>query len=252
MAAGELTVAQETADPSYMAGAYFDYQKRYAATMRESDKALLTLMKDALGKAGERGGRLLDIGCSSGNLLRHLRKAAAGLEYWGGDIQPDVIERCRAEPDLKDIRFEIMNVRELAMWPRFDIITANAVLFRFPEADFAAICSSLAAALAPGGQLFTFDFYHPFHQDLGVVEISAWHPDGLTLYLRSFRTARRVLSAQGFSDIQFYPFEIPINLPKPDDPSDITTYTRRDESGNRLQFRGCLFQPWCHMIAHKA
>jgi SAM-dependent methyltransferase len=245
-------MAQETADPSYMAGQYFDYQKRYATTMRESDKVLLTLMKEALTRAGERGGRLLDIGCSSGNLLRHLQKVAPGIEYWGGDVQPEVIERCRAEPNLKDIRFEIMDARDLSLWPRFDIVTANAVLFRFPEPDFAAICCSLAAALVPGGQLFTFDFYHPFLQDLGVVEVSAWHPEGLTLHLRSFETARRVLSSQGFSDIQFCPFEIPIDLPKTDNPSDISTYTRREESGNRLQFRGCLFQPWCHLIAGKA
>ena len=61
----------------------------------------------------------------------------------------------------------------------------------------------------------------------------------------------RQLMNAGFSDIQFYPFEIPIDLPEPNAASDLTTYTRRTEIGSRLQFRGSLYQPWCHLTARK-
>jgi SAM-dependent methyltransferase len=245
-------MAEETAAPDYMVGAYFDYQNRYAESMRENDRVLLSLMSDALAVADRGASRLLDIGCSNGNLLRHLRGIWPNIEYWGGDIQPEVIARCRSDPLLAGIRFEVMNARDLSSLPKFEIVVANAVLFRFPGPDLAAICGSIARAMAPGGWLFTLDFYHPFSQDLAIEEHSAWHPEGLKLHFRSYETARRMFSAQGFTDIRFFPFEIPIDLPPHADPSNISTYTRQTADGARLQFRGILFQPWCHLTARKA
>jgi hypothetical protein len=32
---------------------------------------------------------------------------------------------------------------------------------------------------------------------------------------------------------------------------DLNSYTVKTETGDRLLFRGALYQPWCHMIAHK-
>jgi SAM-dependent methyltransferase len=242
---------QQTASPEYMATTYFDYQKCYATTMRESDKALLALMAEALAKAEKHGARLLDVGCSNGNLLRHLRRIAPKIEYWGGDIQPEVIKRCRIDPDLLGIRFELMNVRDLSAWPTFDIIVTNAVLFRFSDFEFESICSEISRALAPTGYFFSWDFYHPFEQELTVVDRSTWHPEGLLLHMRSMKNTQQILRRCGLVAVEFAPFEIPIDLPMPEDASDIRTYTRSTADGARLQFRGVIYQPWCHLIARK-
>src|SRR5215510_8186200 len=183
---------QETAAPDYMASTYFEYQQRYARDIKESDKILLDLIRPALhAKSNGSQLRLLDIGCSNGNLLRHLRAIAPAVEYWGGDIQPEVIQRCRSDSSLSGIRFEVMNARDLSAWPMFDIIIANALMFRFPEDDFGVICQSLQRALVAEGHLFALDFYHRFEQDVAIVERSSWHPEGLMLHMRSFKTARR-------------------------------------------------------------
>jgi SAM-dependent methyltransferase len=247
-----MIMAQETANPDYMAGTYFDYQKRYSDSMRESDKIMLDLVLSDLHTKGTRRDRLLDIGCSNGNFLAHLRAHAPAVEYWGGDLQPAVIDRCRTESHLKGIQFEVMDIRDLSPWPQFDVIIANAVLFRFPENDFASICGNLARALTPGGKLFTFDFYHRFEQQIAIVETSTWHPHGLMLHIRSYDTAQMIFRTAGFERVTFQPFDIPIDLAARDDPADIGTYTRMTREGDRLMFRGSIYQPWCHAVAHKA
>lgn len=244
-------MAQETASPGYMASTYFEYQKRYADRMRENDRVLLGLMDETLRTQNRSGIRLLDIGCSNGNLLKHMRSIAPNIEYWGGEIQPEVIERCRNEPSLAGIRFELMNARDLSPWPQFDVVVANAVLFRFPEPDFEDICASIGRATVSGGRLFTLDFYHRFSQELAIEERSAWHPEGLKLHFRSFASATRIYERQGFRNIEFHPFDIPIDVPPRENPDDIGTYTVRTEKGENMQFRGALYQPWCHLTACK-
>lgn len=245
-------MAEETANPSYMATTYFDYQNKYAETPRESDRALIDLMSPTIDALDARkGARLLDIGCSNGNFLRLLKQRWPNVEFWGGDIQPEVIERCRREPSLAGIRFEVMNGRDMSGWPSFDAIVANAVLFRFDAQSYSEICTQLFRTLTPGGSLFAFDFHHRFEQDLTIVERSTWHPEGLTLNFRSYKTATALLEGAGFADVRYQPFEIGIDLPAHADPANIGTYTRTTSTGERIQFRGALAQPWCHLSARK-
>jgi len=243
---------EQTASPEFMTTIYFDYQRRYASAMRESDKALVALMTPALAEGEKRGARLLDIGCFNGNLLRHLRKIAPKIEYWGGDIQSEVIERCRLDPDLSGIRFELMRVQDLSAWPSFDIIVANAVLLRFSAEEFESICLEISKALNPLGYFFAWDYYHQFDQNITVIDRSLWHPEGLMLHMRSAKDTKEILHRSGFVGVEFIPFEISIDLPMPEDPSDVRTYTRSTLDGSRLQFRGAIYQPWCHLIARKA
>jgi hypothetical protein len=58
------------------------------------------------------------------------------------------------------------------------------------------------------------------------------------------------LSAAGFAEPRFTPFEIGVDLPD-NGPASISTRTVTARDGRRLQFRGCLSQPWCHMAVRK-
>lgn len=246
-------MAEETANPSYMATTYFDYQEKYSKTPRESDRALLDLMSAEMTKlAAKSDAKLLDIGCSNGNFLRLLKGHWPNLEYWGGDIQPEVIDRCRKEPSLAGIHFEIMNGRDMSAWPSYDVIVANAVLFRFDEQSYLEICTQLARHLKNDGVLFAFDFHHRHEQDLTIVERSTWHPEGLTLNFRSMKTTTSLLTRAGFRDVRYHPFNIGIDLPAHKDPVNIGTFTKKTVDGERIQFRGALAQPWCHLTARKA
>jgi SAM-dependent methyltransferase len=196
--------------------------------------------------------RVLDIGCSTGNLLAHLKDAFPDIRLAGGDLFHEVIERCRARPELAGVALDVMDVRAMPSDRRFDLVIANAVLYRFSASEFEACCIGIARVLDTGGWLVAWDWYHPFNVEVRIIEESKWHPSGLALHMRSYAKTRTVLTKVGFEEVRFQPFELPIDLPQPEDMASLATYTRRDENGVRLQFRGPLCQPWCHVIARKA
>lgn len=225
-------------DDSKFVTEYLHYQEKYKTTIRENDKALLQHLR---GTSGE----LLDIGCSSGNLLRFISSLYPHLKLQGGDISAPSIEQCRKDDSLRGIAFEVMDILRL---PRnaFDAIVATAVLYCLE--DFEGAIASLAGALRPGGKLVAFDFFHPFEQELAIVETSSHSPQGHPMFMRSYAWTRRVLERHGFRQIDFHPFDIPITLPRGKGID--STYTVESDAG-RLQFRGTLFQPWCHLVARK-
>jgi SAM-dependent methyltransferase len=239
---------------------YNQYQQRYAEQPREGDKKLIELVRAVAVPRLQAGAgvALLDIGCSTGNLLFHLKQALPGLELVGGDLAQSAITTCRDNPRLSGIRFEIMDVLNLPS-DRFDIVVANASTFFFSDEDYDRATASIARSLRKGGSYFSFEYLHPYEQNVTVIEKSRSFPDGLHLHFRPYSTARRILERQGFRQITFAPFSIPIDLAMGQTYSDnregyedLNSFTITTQSGERLLFRGTLFQPWCHMSAVKA
>jgi hypothetical protein len=78
----------------------------------------------------------------------------------------------------------------------------------------------------------------------------------LKFWFRSEDAVNRAFASAGFDDVRVEPFDIPIDLPKPQitgTDADLMTYTVRDAvTGRRLMYRGDLFQPWAHIVARKA
>jgi SAM-dependent methyltransferase len=237
------------ADDEFMRD-YAAYQQRYAVEPRESDKVLIELVRDLAGEHAQPL-RVLDVGCSTGNLLRHLDHTIPGLDLVGGELAEEVLEECRSDPELAAIAFERMDVLALERTADFDAVIVNAVLYLFDEAEFARAVASISRALRPGGALLAFDFFHPFEQRLEIHERERTHADGLRLTFRPYSETRVVLERHGFDRIEFRPFEIPIDLPRPAGDDEIVSYTRRLETGGRLLFRGALYQPWCHLVARR-
>ncbi len=108
----------------------------------------------------------------------------------------------------------------------------------------------MAQALAPGGAVVVFYFFHPFEQDLSIIEVSKSHPNGLRLRFRPMSRATKTLEGAGFLNPQFRPFTLPIDLPRNPDNSELITYSVNSD-GIKLPFRGTLFQPWCHLVAER-
>lgn len=241
-------MAEITGKPDYMAKDYVEYQQKYRKNPRESDKILIALLHKNV--QDQKGKSLLDIGCHNGNLLFHLKKNFPDLHLCGGDLFPEVISQCKADPDLKGIAFEEMDIRDLNDHP-FDVIVTSAVLARFSDVDHEYIWKNLYKKTNPGGFVISFDWYIPFRQTLKIIEETDAHPDGLILNFRSQTAMRDMLKRAGFSSVDFHPFKMPIDLPlnNPSDP--LYTHTRLAADGERLQFRGSLYQPWHHLIARK-
>jgi SAM-dependent methyltransferase len=241
-------MAEIVGSSKYMNITYMDYQKKYRQTMRESDKVTISLIQENLPRSEAL--RLLDIGCHNGNLLFHLKQAMPQLKMIGGDLFQGVIDQCRVDQDLVGIEFQVMDITDLSCSP-VDVIVASAVLFRFDEKQHSNIWQRFFEVLRPGGFVVTFDFYNPFRQSLRVAEETEMHPEGLILNFWSQHLVRAQLQKIGFEDIRFQMFEIPIDLELQDPTDPLPTHTRPTSDGKRLQFRGALFQPWCHLIARK-
>src|SRR5262245_24789721 len=126
-------MSSSTQSPDYLPDEYLkeyserynQYQQRYADEPREGDKKLIDLVRRAAAGRLTAGQpvRLLDIGCSTGNLLFHLKSAMPALNLTGGDLDSSAIAVCRSNPRLSGIQFEMMDVLDLAP-ASFEIVIA--------------------------------------------------------------------------------------------------------------------------------
>jgi len=248
----DFSYKEYVADTAFLSD-YNAYQAKYAAQIRESDKVLLSLVGEAL-TGPRRPGKephLLDVGCSTGNLLLHLRRAFPSLALTGGDLAESSLAACAANEQLQGVTFRAMDVLKLPTDSRYDIITVNAVLYMMTDEEFHRALTSLASVLDENGTLIVFDFFHSFEQDLSIIEVSRTHPNGLRLRFRPMQQVVTALMAAGFSAPTFRPFTLPVDLPRHPDDGELISYTVRTDEGVRLPFRGTLFQPWCHLTAVK-
>jgi SAM-dependent methyltransferase len=240
---------EKSAPRDYVTGDYLDYQEKHARNMRESDRRLLQLMAENLGR--DRRGEILDIGCSNGNLLLHLESVFPELRGRGIDLYEKIIEHCRQNPALSRHRFQVGDARDLNFLEDFEAVVANAVLHRFDAEHYDLCLDGIARALKSGGYFFAFDWFSPFSQQLKIFESSRQHPEGLTLWVRPRSWLEEKLSRRGFDRIAFEAFDMPFDLPRSGDADCIDTYTVTDREGRRLCFRGALFEPWCFVAARK-
>jgi cyclopropane fatty-acyl-phospholipid synthase-like methyltransferase len=228
--------------------AYNNYQQRFAAELSERDKVILRLIAE---KTGGRAS-LLDIGCSTGNLLLHISHAFPEMKLTGGELAESSLTVARQNPELRTVDFQIMDM--LAITGKYDCIVANAVCQMLNGEEYEAALRSVAAALNPGGCYISLEWLHPFNwQDLTIIEESGSHPEGLKIHARPYQKVMKIMEQVGLEMVEFRSFTMPSDLPfKGYDDPEMNSYTVPREGGERLCFRGALCQPWCHVIAVKA
>jgi len=236
--------ADYVADAAFLSG-YNAYQQRYAETVAERDKVTTALVANATGGIG----RVLDIGCSTGNLLKHLATTMPALLLTGGDLADSSLDCARA--NVRSVCFLLMNILDIYGGP-YNCIVANAVTYLLDWPEYDDALRSIAKALKPGGTFIGLDWYHPFGgQDLCIVETTDGHPHGLRIHSRAENRAAEVFYKAGFRAVRFQPFTMPFDIPEPSDKSGTPgTYTKLLD-GQRACFRGAVYQPWCHVIAVK-
>ena len=234
---------------------YHDYQDKYKENIRESDKKLISLISDKMkAQTGlEKEVSLLDIGCSTGNLLKHIKNTFPKCKLSGCDSNEDAISICSNEPNLKDVSFHISDIEKLTETQnKYDIITASALLAVFEGKAFFKVIENISQLLNSGGWFFAFDWFHSFEQEIVWVEKNVNCPEGLPpMVFRPYSQVEAACKEAGLSNLEFHPFQIPIDLEKPSSPESVQSYTVKSENGDRMIFRGGLYQPWCHFAAQK-
>ena len=95
----------------------------------------------------------LDLGCSTGNFLGHLRGRFPDLNLVGGDLAESSLEVCRSREDLKDVEISRIDITDIGRESSFDVITVNVVLYLMDTEKLGRAIKSIHEALKPGGLL---------------------------------------------------------------------------------------------------
>lgn len=119
----------------------------YVVYFRPQYRGQVRTVLRAIGWRGERGRRLLDVGCGRG--LRLLEFRRQGFDVYGADLQPDVVEYLRRDLGIPAVCTEVGGLTEYFPAASFDLITAFFVLEHVPSV--AAVLTSCLRLLKPGG-----------------------------------------------------------------------------------------------------
>lgn len=124
-------------------------QEGWAKEPKESFKALARHLSAERGSAPS--GRLLDIGCATGELVAFLASRFGALQCTGIDVFDDLLERARTL--VPGVEFTNASALDLpAAWRgRFDIVTAVGVASVFDEHDIERFWTNVLDVLAPDG-----------------------------------------------------------------------------------------------------
>lgn len=130
-------------------------------------------------------GRVLDVGCGTGELTLHM--AAHGLDALGIDLIPAAVERAEAKARERGLaaEFRVHDALRLeGLGQAFDAVVDSGLFHVFTDEDRVRFADSLAAVLRPGGDywMLCFSDKEPTHwggpRRVSEAEIRATFQDG--------------------------------------------------------------------------
>jgi SAM-dependent methyltransferase len=114
-----------------------------------------------LARMAAAGGPILEIGAGTGRLLREALRR--GVDAWGIDVSPVMVERCRAQlPPGERERVSVADAVSMRLGRRFALVAApfRVLSHVAPVEDQLRLLDTVHEHLVPGGT-FVFDLYVP-------------------------------------------------------------------------------------------
>jgi len=180
------------ADKSMESVAVYDaIAQRYAAIF---DKDLSDIpYLDRFLSYVRKGGKILDLGCGTGRLTRHL--ADRGFEVVGVDFSEEMLKIARR--NHRGIKFVYGDMRKIKFSKgSFDAVSVAYSLFHLEKKEVPAVLGKIGKVLKPGGILFLV-----FQEGEGELYIDEPLLPGKKLFLNLYSEGeiRRLLEESGFN-----------------------------------------------------
>ncbi len=108
---------------------------------------------------GEISGRVLDVGCGTGENALYL--ASIGFEVWGIDAAPSAIKKAKEKATKRGITVNLLISDALKLQSlqyKFDTVIDCGLFHVFTDEERPIFAASLASALYPGGKYFMLCF----------------------------------------------------------------------------------------------
>jgi ubiquinone/menaquinone biosynthesis C-methylase UbiE len=232
-----------------------DYHDRQFRTPYRSTLAFCSWLEtEALIHPGSQL-RILDLCSGAGANTYHMSNRYPNSSFVGVDINPDLVAQGNAFVEshgIRNCRLEVGDIYDLdaRYVSEFDGVVFLQTLSWLPE--FEGPIRAIAR-LSPKWIALTSLFYDG---QVSCTNEVTEYDDGLKPTRTSFYNVyslpvvRRFLESNGYHDVVSTPFEMDVDLPKPNQRL-MSTYTEKLEDGHRLQLSGPLLMPWYFVAARR-
>lgn len=185
---------------------------------------------------------IADVGCATGDFLYYLHQCFPKAELVGIDTVPSLV--ARAKQEVPEAQFFVGDLYTGKGLPeqKFDAVFLVGVHSIFDEVK--PWMDNLLRMLAPGARAYVFGMFNPEGVDvlvrvryagLSAGKAGRKNPWQSGWNMVSERTVRDYLHTKKYST-KFYPFTLPIDLPKQKDP--LRSWTFKLQSGKRAIVNG--------------
>lgn len=184
-------------------------------------------------------GRLLDVGCATGELIGYLGGRFPGLSFTGVDVFEELLAEARKlAPCATFLRSSALELPE-ALHGAFDIVTAIGCMSIFDETEIEIFWSNLLRAVRPGGTVIVLAPLNEYGVDTMIRHrkrmggrLGAWET-GWNIFSRE--TVQEILSGLG-QPCELHRFSPDLRLAPREDP--VRTWTVGTEHNPRQLTNG--------------
>ena len=199
---------------------YIYFQENYYENKKEIFKFVIDLLKNKLSKNKIEEYSLLDLGCSRGELLYHIKndlknyKSLVGLDY-----SQVLIDSAKSQDFSNDISFIVGDAENFSLSQQFDFIVCVGVTGYFDSLQ--NLFSNIEAHLSEDSTAFVIHLFNKLDVDVLVKYRNNKYFDEFQpgWNLHSISTARKELENTGLKLLNMHEFQLSFNDNIKDDPA---------------------------------